>query len=174
VRQHGVSLTPGLAGSIEAKDETGRLVKVPASAADKSGYYSATLTLPSPGKWTLTVDSGFWGSRSVQVPMKVIAPGDAPSTLAAVDRGAQLFAAKGCATCHTHVAIAASPGFGPNLSAPRLAPEFLKAFLADPSIKPVSTPTLRMPDLELNDREIASLVAFLTTPNAGTASVASR
>ena len=174
VRQHGVSLTPGLSGSIEAKDVRGRVVKAEARPGSEPGYYEATLTLPSPGDWTMTVVSGFWATASVPVPVRVIAAGSAPPAIAAADRGAQLFAAKGCATCHTHAAVAAAPGFAPDLSTPRFAPEFLKAFLADPSIKPRTMPNVEMPNLGLNDGEISALAVFLTTPAPLTKAVASR
>jgi cytochrome c2 len=174
VRQHGVSLTPGLSGHIEARSESGVIVKARASAGGEPGFYVATLTLPAPGTWTLTIVSGFLSSQSAPVPMRVIAVKDRSPQLADADRGARLFAAKGCVMCHSHVAVPAPPGFAPNLSIPRFAPAFLKAFLADPSIKPRTMPNAEMPDLGLNDDEISALVAFLSTPPNASNAVASR
>jgi cytochrome c2 len=175
VRQHGVSLTPGLSGHIEARSDSGTIVKAMATAAREPGFYAATLTLPARGAWTLTIVSGFPSSLSAPpVPMRVIAAMDPTPHPADADRGARLFAAKGCVTCHSHVAVPAPRGFAPDLSIPRLAPEFLKAFLADPSIKPRTMPNAEMPDLGLNDREISALVAFLSKPADAANAVASR
>ena len=174
VRQHGVSLTPGLSGFVEAKDGQGKALKHMAVAAGQPGYYTATVTLPTAGKWTLTIVSGFLGSQSAPVPMRVIAPDGPAPRVEAGERGARLFAAKGCVTCHTHSAVPAAPGFGPSLSIPRFAPEYLQAFLADPSIKPRTMPNVQMPDLDLTGGEITALAAFLTAPPSVSSSVASR
>jgi hypothetical protein len=176
VRQHGVGLTPGLSGFVEAKDAQGTVlihqaVGVPTR---EPGYYTATVTLPTPGMWTLTVVSGFFGGQSVPIPVDVIAATSPVPPVLAAERGRRLFAAKGCVTCHAHSAVPAPPGFAPNLSAPRLAPAFLQAFLADPSIKPRTMPNAQMPDLDLADGEITALVAFLTSPAKTPASVTSR
>ena len=50
---------------------------------------------------------------------------------------------------------------GPDLTERRLAADYLARFLADPSIKPATANGRRMPNLELRDEDIASLVAFL-------------
>ena len=86
-------------------------------------------------------------------------PGDAA-------RGAALFRAKGCATCHLHRRIPGRTGeFGGGY--PALAPELtdyvndpdlLRRWLRDPQ---AAKPTTTMPDLDLADDEIADLIAFL-------------
>lgn len=79
--------------------------------------------------------------------------------------GRALFAAKGCATCHVHVAIAGSgrissgPGGPPAFTGtyPRDA-AYLRSWLRDPqALKPTTT----MPNLDLSEAEIAALIAFL-------------
>lgn len=81
-----------------------------------------------------------------------------------IAEGRALFLAKGCVTCHIHAQAAAngfeSVSIGPVLSryaAPADSP-FLRQWLANPaSLRPET----RMPNLDLNDREIESLIAFL-------------
>jgi hypothetical protein len=162
VRQHGVHLTPGLSGWIEARDARGGIVKAIATPASDTGYYLAKLTLPTPGDWIVTVVSGFMDSKSGPVAMRVVAGGDAVATMGDAERGKVLFAAKGCISCHTHTGVSPKTGFAPDLSAPRFAAAYLKTFLADPSIKTPSQPGLIMPNLELTHGEIGALVAFLS------------
>jgi mono/diheme cytochrome c family protein len=161
VRQHGVHLTPGLSGWIEARSAQGGVVKALAAPAGDTGYYLATLALPA-GDWTLTVNSGFMNSQSGPVVMRVIASGDQVATISAAERGKVLFAAKGCVTCHTHTGVSSRTGFAPDLSSPRFAAAYLTTFLANPSIKSPSQPGLTMPNLELTHGEIGALVAFLS------------
>ena len=88
------------------------------------------------------------------------------------DRGALLFATKGCVGCHMHAALPnAHMQIGPNLTglpdraATRVAGLDARAYvrqsLRDPEAFIVSGYTARMPDLHLSDEEIASLSAFL-------------
>ena len=173
VRQHGVHLTPGLSGWIEARDARGAVVKTLSTPASDTGYYLAKLALPTAGDWTLTVHSGFIESKSAPVAMRVVASGDQVARLADAERGRLLFAAKGCASCHTHTGVTnpAGMGFAPDLSTPRLAASYLKTFLADPSIKTPSRPGLVMPNLQLTHSEIGALVAFLSVGPEQTAVV---
>ncbi len=171
VRQHGVSLTPGLSGVVQARNRQGVAIEAVSTPLRDAGYYQAAITLPSAGEWTLTIVSGFMASKSAPVPMRVVAADALAPDMTARERGAQLLAAKGCVTCHTHAAIAAPPGFATDLSTPRLAPDHLKAFLAKPSAGPRSVPNVQMPDLHLSDEEVSALTAFLTTPRAIEASV---
>ena len=164
VRQHGVQLTPGLPGWIEARDTGGVVVKGKALPASDTGYYLAKLTLPTAGDWTLIVHSGFWESKSAAFSIRVVASGAEPIKVTPVERGKALMAAKGCVTCHTHEGVSNPTGlrFAPDLTAARLAPEYLKSFLADPSIKAPSRPGFVMPNLQLTHTEIGALVAFLS------------
>ena len=83
------------------------------------------------------------------------------------ERGRRLFVAKGCITCHVHSAVDPEGTLqlkqvGPDLTTKRYAAEYLKLFLADPSIRPPSTPNgMRMPNLGLKPAEIAALAAFV-------------
>lgn len=163
VRQHGEEPLTGLTGSIEAT--AGNLsATAKVSAGTKPGRYTATLTLPQPGEWTITISSGFGGQRVTLMPIRAIAAGAQAPVLSDADRGQRLFVGKGCVTCHTHRSVVNERGgkAGPDLSERRFAADYLAGFLADPA------KTLRargstkfMPNLELKAREIAALVAFI-------------
>jgi cytochrome c oxidase subunit II len=94
------------------------------------------------------------------------AAGQAPSTPTPTlaEHGQMLFRNKGCVTCHAHNRAGGETGLlevGPNLSAYRNDPAFLRAWLADPqAVRPETT----MPNLKLSAEEIEALIAFL---NAG-------
>jgi cytochrome c oxidase subunit 2 len=97
-------------------------------------------------------------------------PATTPPGLTGAGHGAQLFVQKGCAGCHTIEGVPAAVGKqGPNLShfgnrstvAAGIAennPENLAAWLRDP---PGYKPGALMPDLNLNEDEIAALVEYL-------------
>jgi mono/diheme cytochrome c family protein len=163
VRQHGRYLLDRLAGRIEARLGT-HVVRATAVPASDPGHYSATLTLPQAGDWTIDILSGFPGGlNSSRISLHAIAAGQpAPAVTDAV-RGQRLFVAKGCATCHRHNAVQArSTSAGATLTTKRYQPGYLASFLAHPPRRePYVDGEWQMPDMKLRDREIASLVAFL-------------
>ena len=76
--------------------------------------------------------------------------------------GKALFSAKGCVMCHAHSAVEAHPVWigaePPNLSQKTYGAEYLRVWLRDPhAVKPQT----KMPKVQLNDREIEALIAFL-------------
>ena len=117
------------------------------------------------------------------------APGNAASSVTTINggtvsypnassyqRGALLFATKGCTGCHIHTSFPnARMQIGPDLSslgdraASRVAGLDARAYvrqsLREPGAyrAPTSSTTL-MPDLQLSDEQIESLVVFLLTP----------
>jgi len=160
VRQHGFEKLRGLEPRIEAR-ASGATASAAAQPGKEAGQYTARLLLPEAGEWTITIHSGFGNSRVTLVPIQVTEPNaPTPAALLAGERGRRLFAAKGCVTCHLHRDVKGSGtlAVGPELTSRRLAPEYLQRFLADPSI---TGSTNRMPNLNLKQTEIASLVAFL-------------
>jgi mono/diheme cytochrome c family protein len=176
VRQHGVTLLSGLAGEIEARSGF-QVVRAAAAAGPKKGFYAATLTLPAGGWWTVEIDSGFMvKAGTTRITLAAIAPGSTPPVLSEASRGRVLFAAKGCATCHTHPDVAPLESRltlnGPRLGAKKYQPDFLKTFLANPSATRLSSEEWRMPNLELREAEIGSLVAFLTAKHSAVDSAA--
>lgn len=161
VLQHGVHPVGGLNARVEATS-AGRAATAKATPGSKEGEYTATLTLPQPGEWTITIHSGFGNSRVKLVPLTVIAPGTRPATLAAGEQGRRLFVAKGCITCHVHADAEGTQSLsvGPDLTGRRFAAEYLAQFLANPAMKPSASGN-RMPNLNLKVPEIAALVAFI-------------
>lgn len=163
VRQHGVEGQSNLKPSVEARsgDVT---TSVNATPGRRAGEYSAALTLPSAGEWTLTLNSNWHDMRNTLLPIRVVDAGaPAPAVLAEAERGRRLFVAKACSTCHVHAAVGGkSFSVGPDLTGRTFPADYLAQFLADPSIK---KPTSRnkMPNLELKPAEIAALVTFINT-----------
>jgi mono/diheme cytochrome c family protein len=165
VRQHGVTPMADLKPSIVARSGS-RVVRSQAWATPTTGVYRASVTVPSAADWELTIESGFGASKGHLLPLKAVNAAERVSALSVADRGRQLFAAKGCVGCHVHRAVDLEgqlQNVGPDLSDRRFAADYLAKFLADPSIKPESPNTMRMPNLALRQPEIASLVAFINS-----------
>ncbi|HEY9225700.1 MAG TPA: cytochrome c [Gemmatimonadaceae bacterium] len=163
VRQHGMQLLDALHPTVLAKDAKSD-VQAAAIPAGSSGRYSATLVVPRPGSWTITINSGFMNHKVSLAAIPAVAPGaPAPAPAAPAERGQRLFVAKGCVTCHVHGAVAGSGSIkaGPELTPKRYQPEFLARFLADPSIQRTPGAMNTMPKLELKATEIAAITAFL-------------
>jgi len=171
VRQHGHTLISGLNARVEAKSG-GQTVRAAAAPVTGPGRYAATLTLPNAGAWTITMYSGFGSSNLTLMPVPAVNAGRAAAEPAAADRGKRLFVAKGCLTCHLHDEVPASGvvQVGPDLSGRRFAADYLRRFLADPSIATTRGPGgPGMPNLNLAPREIAALAAFINGERAAQA-----
>lgn len=159
VRQHGHTLLDGLKPTVRATASRGLEVNASATSGANKGEYSALLTLPQPGEWTITITSGFNSTASTLPVLEVISPtSPLPPPLAQTARGARLFTVKGCMDCHLHEEITPErTAFAwVDLTGKRFAPDYLEKFLADPSIKPA-----QMPNLHLSEEDIALLVAFI-------------
>jgi cytochrome c551/c552 len=165
VRQHGMTALSGLKPSIVAASGSSR-VETNATAAQNIGQYSAAITLPSAGAWTLTINSGFIDSRLTLLPLTVVPPGAAAPVLLPVAQGRQLFVAKGCVTCHQNEPSTSnvSLSVGPVLIPHKYQDDFLSRILTDPAA------TLRrasdfvaMPNLNLKPSEVSALVAFINS-----------
>ena len=155
VRQHGVTLLAGLEGRVEAATarESARGSIRPAA---QTGRYVASMTFPSAGEWSITIRSGFGNSNLTLMPLTVVAAGGSltrPMTDAS--RGKQLFVSKGCVTCHAQIDV------GPKLEGRRFDATDLSSFLANPRPPQAGKPA--MPNLGLQQKEIASLVDYLNT-----------
>src|SRR5438132_2301942 len=159
VRQHGKTLLSELHPTIQATARGRAMTKVAASRTTAPGEYSARLTLPEPGEWTITIVSGFNSSATTLLVMKVLGAGSPPPPpFSPATRGVRLFTSKGCIGCHRHVEVNPERKTDPkfDLTGKRLPADYLKKFLADPSIKPAE-----MPNLNLNSDEIEALAAFI-------------
>jgi hypothetical protein len=166
VRQHGATALNDLHPTVSAR--SGRQqTQVAAIRGKKAGQYVANLRLASPGEWTVVVNSGFGDLRATLLPVSAVAATGlaAEPAIAGSERGRRLFVAKGCVTCHVHANAKSgndSYPVGPELTGKRFAPEYLKLYLADPSIRPPTKPnTPRMPNLGLKPAEIGALVEFI-------------
>jgi mono/diheme cytochrome c family protein len=163
VRQHGVTPLDDRNPVVEARD--GRLETKAVVTNRGKGQYSAALTLPESGEWTVKIHSGFGNSQVELLPIKALAASEvrAALPLAAADRGRRLFVAKGCVSCHLHRDITpnGSRSAAPELTARHYPPEYLAQWLAHPSAG--STADWKMPDLKLKPAEINALVAFINT-----------
>lgn len=163
VRRHGTMPLAELKPSIVAWSGL-RMVRGSAWETTTTGSYRATITVPKAGEWEITIDPEFGPGKGKLLPLKAIDSGQTVAAFSPADRGKQLFAAKGCVSCHVHRAVdirGVLQNVGPDLSDRRFAADYLAKYLADPSIKPESPNTMRMPDLALREPEIASLVAFI-------------
>jgi hypothetical protein len=169
VRQHGSHLLGGLTGRVEARSGP-RVIRLATLPASERGHYTATLTLPSVGDWTVDIASGFGGQYdAARITLQAVDQGRPAPALSDAEGGRRLFAAKGCITCHVHERVdGRSIAAGPALTARKYEPEYLTRFLAHPSSARADG---EMPDLKLDAREIGRLVAFI---NAGSGLAASR
>jgi len=162
VRAHGVSPLDGLTPEVVAKSGA-TTVKTSAVGTKISGEYTATLTLPNPGKWTIEMESLWFTLRE----LPVIAPGSpAPQRLSQTARGERLFVAKGCIGCHINREVEAENlvDVGPDLTGKRFPETYLKRFLADPQATLGRTADPErgdMPNLGLTTSEIDALTAFI-------------
>jgi mono/diheme cytochrome c family protein len=157
VRQHGVELLSGLRGTIEAK-AGGQVVRADAKPSSSVGKYSAVLSIPSAGSWTITVNSGFGQSKTTMRPIAVAVPGAAVATMTEPERGQDLFVAKGCVTCHVDMKV-----IPVDVRATRYDDKFVKQLLADPKSMPKRHKAgVEMPNLGLKPAEISALAAYLS------------
>ncbi len=164
VRQHGMRLIAGLSAGVSAVSN-GRRTEAPAVPAKRDGYYSALLTVPSAGDWTITIHSGFGASGLKLKPIRAVTSSEAAvaHSMPAIERGEALFVAKGCNSCHFHGATneKTTVGYFRDLTARRYPDEFLAQTLKDPSQMRSANGTWAMPNLQLKEPEIAALVAFI-------------
>lgn len=177
-RAHGNVPVHGLRPTLEARSGrrrvTGRTWEF--NEGGQRGY-RGRITFPTRGNWQVTIHSGFGSSRTVLLPWAVV---DSVTTvrgtvedhpqrmriapLSEAERGRRMFVAKGCVTCHVHRSVGITGQvnhFGPELTDRRLPADYLRRFLADPSIKPPMNGR-RMPNPGLREKDIDPLVAFLT------------
>jgi hypothetical protein len=158
VRQHGNNLISGLKPAIHASVAGGAAMVAHAKPTSNPGEYSASLVLDTVGDWAITIDGGFnpedkgRGYNSIALPpLRVIRAGSAPLVLFSdAERGASLMVTKGCVSCH-------APGSDRDVTRKRLASSYVKMLLADPSVRQIE-----MPNLRLSPGEITSLAAFVS------------
>jgi len=135
------------------------------------GTLSGLLAVQRKARWAaiivmiglLVSGVGFaWSVRS-RPDAKTEAQVESPTSfLSQVELGHNLFIAKGCMVCHSHIATNSFREFGvdigPDLSNIVLSPDYLRLWLKNPS---AVKSTAKMPNLELSDAEIEALIAFI-------------
>ena len=147
-----------------ARDQENLNVSVAAIPGSKPGRYSATLTLPSAGDWTISVHTGFGNSTATLLPIKVMDTDDPFSAaMPLAERGKHLFVAKGCVGCHRHQDIGRPIIRHPkNSFTQEEYPEsYLRAVLTDPDGTFGVRFWAAMPNLNLSADEVEALVAFI-------------
>lgn len=165
VRQHAVSPLGGLTPTVTMKSGS-TITTAPVRAGKNAGYYVASLVAPRAGDWAVRIESGFGTAETKLLPTTAIAEGGAsPAPKSEAERGHRLFNAKGCVSCHVRSGEGAE-GYkmGPELTGRTYPAEVLAKFLRNPSANPitvVAADKMKMPQLELKEREVASLVAFI-------------
>lgn len=170
IRQHGENYLADLSPSIVAtsgKDE----FEARAVETNKPGFYTVTLRPPRAGDWTVTINSGFGKSKLTLMPLAAVASNARPASFTHEERGQRLFAARSCVTCHVHARVPGSGYFSdvaPDLTARRFPAEYLQQFLADPTVKPATPGRMRMPNPNLTEAEIGSLIAFINSNQPAT------
>ena len=156
VRQHGRNLLSDLRGSIEAS--TGRQSTTGSVTSGAPGRYTARITLPDTGNWSITVRSGFGPSDVTLMPLTAVRVGGRlTTTVSETDRGRRLFIAKGCVTCHEQIDV------GPRLDGKRFDVAYISRFLANPPDTASRRGQSPMPNLGLQPTEIAALVGYLNS-----------
>ena len=159
IRRQDQTPLSGLRPGIRAATTGGLTANASVSAGRGRGEYTAALTFPQPGEWTIKVVSGFNDTTLTLPVLKVIAHGSAaPPPFSPATRGVRLFSTKGCVGCHRHVEVNPERATDAklDLTGKRFPQEYLVKFLADPTIKSPA-----MPNPELKDDEIAALAVFI-------------
>lgn len=167
VRQHGVSPLDELTVAVRATAPGGIEARAIAkSVAGVRGEYTALLTVPAAGDWTIRIDTD-WPATPALLPVKAIPDRSSPpAALSRVDRGKRLFVSKACLTCHVNQDVSAQNllSAGPELTGRTFQPDYLRKFLADPAgtLGKASPPRVgEMPNQQLTADEIDALVAFI-------------
>jgi hypothetical protein len=169
------SLEPvrALKSTVRATNAAGHIVKAAARARGTHGDFTATLRLDEPGDWVIAFDTEYEAAVTMP-PLRVISPeAPQPSPMSPATLGLRLFTVKGCNGCHLHPDVPNGRFYGPDLTGKLFPAEYLRRFLADPSITPVPDNICNknssicgspygMPNLDLKKSEIEALVAFLT------------
>ena len=177
IRQHGRELMNDRSPTVTLKKAgSGWLSKkqrFSAVRAEAPGRYVATITPEDGGMVEVTIDADWHGSEVTLVPIRVVTRGEKPASLAAHDRGRQLFVAAGCVTCHAKLDDAQLADrkvipVGPALTGRQFPVEWLAQKLANPAAFRVGAGQESvMPALGLSEGEIAALVSYVNVPQAG-------
>ena len=173
IRQHGRTILYDRSPTVTVRQANGGFLsglikrrRVAAVQGPRAGVYQATITPSDPGEVSVTIDTDLFRWKVELLPFRVVAADDPPPPLSPHGRGLQLFAAKGCATCHAKQ----TPELvgwqliqvGPDLTNRSYPADWLAQKLADPArYRAATTYDIAMPNLALDKAEIDALVAFI-------------
>jgi hypothetical protein len=167
IKQHGIQPLKALSIRISANNiSTGENRNFGVSEL-RDGLYTSELNFPSPGTWDWEIKTG-WPGPSAMPRIEVIEPSEVwTQEITRYQKGASVFVAKGCITCHKNTRIqldnAISLQIGIDLTHYRASPKFLRQWLKNPrSVRPASA----MPDQNLSQDDIDALVAFFGVDNS--------
>jgi hypothetical protein len=167
VRQHGMTLMNDANIRVTATS-AGAKTEVMARPTGKPGEYRAEVTVSTPGAWMVSVNPNLFTIEGL-LPIYAIRAGETPPRpLSQVERGERLFVSKGCLGCHANseIAVRGLTDVGPELTGRRFPVDYLRGVLANPAaglVKRTGT-TWEMPNLNLQDEEIAALTAYINRP----------
>jgi hypothetical protein len=179
IRQHGETVIWDRSPTVTVRDADAGFVsrmfkrdRVHADKGDTYGVYEATFTPRNPGEVTITIDTDLYGWEVRLLPMRVVDAANSPPALSPFERGRQLFAAKGCVTCHEKID---DPGIaelqtikaGPYLTGRAFPMDYLVMKIKNPAENGgASVNGVVMPQLELGVAEIEALVRFINAGHA--------
>ncbi len=167
IKQHGIRPLKALSIRIWANNITTGENRTFGVRELRDGLYTSELNFPSRGTWDWEIKTG-WPGPSAMPRIEVIEPSEVwAQEITSYQKGASVFVAKGCITCHNNTRIqldkAISLKIDVDLTHYSASPEFLRRWLKNPrSVRPTST----MPDQNLNQDDIDSLVAFFGGDNS--------
>ena len=167
IKQHGIRPLSALSIRISANNITTGENRDFGVSELTDGLYTSELNFPSVGTWDWEIKTG-WPGPSAMPRIEVIGPSEVWSQeITRYQKGASVFVAKGCITCHKNTRIqldnAISLQIGIDLTHYRASPKFLRQWLKNPrSVRPASA----MPDQNLSQDDIDALVAFFGVDNS--------
>ena len=181
VRQHGKTLLDELHPTLTLRrSDAGFFAsmfkrdRVDATYRPDAGVYEARITPADTGEVSITIDTDFRSTRVELLPIRVVASNARIGPPAPEDRGRQLYAAKGCATCHVKEDDAAFAEWqvvraGPDLTNRSFPREWITQKLANPAaFRSAAYNGNVMPNLELSAAEIDALASYLEQDRVAT------
>jgi Cytochrome c len=179
IRQHGKTVLWDRSPTVTMRDAEAGFVsrmfkrdRVHAQKGDTFGVYEATITPDEAGEVTLTIDTDLYGWKARLLPMRVVDAEDPHPALSPFERGRQLFAAKGCVTCHEKIddpglAELETAKVGPFLTGRTFPMDYLVMKIENPAENRGSLVNgVVMPQLEVDEHDIAALVSFINAGHA--------
>ncbi len=174
IRQHGRTLLDDRSPTVTLRKANAPFLsrlfgrdRVAAVRGAEAGLYEATITPTEAGDVTVTIDADLFRWKVKLLPFRVVAAGETPPPMWSHVRGRQLFAAKGCVTCHAKKDVSEFADWqvvpvGPDLTGRSFPANWLAQKIADPAqFRGARSNGPVMPTLALDEREIAALVSFL-------------